>query len=55
MFYKVGWFEIKNGIVEIPEGAIPLKTGLMLTKPFRDPDTKMVDGICCLIPIEEDK
>lgn len=53
--YKVHWAEIKDGVVELPDGAIPLKVGLMLTGPFSHPDTKMGDGVSYLLPVAEKK
>ena len=55
MEYKTHWVEIVDHKVNLPNGAIPLKMGLMLTKPFSDPDCKMRDGVCCLVPITRDE
>lgn len=53
--YYVKSIPIVDGRITLPEGAIPLKVTLMLTKPFKDPDCKLVDGVSCLIPVEEVK
>ena len=52
MEYKLRYAEIINGIVNLPDGAIPLQVGSMLTGPLSDPKTKMTDGIKYLIPKE---
>ena len=51
MEYKLCGAEIKDGIVKLPKGAIPLQIGLILTGPFSSPDTKMRDGVKYLMPI----
>lgn len=51
MKFKIVNVEIIDGVVDLPEDAVPLKVCLMLTGKLMDDDTKMVDGISCLIPL----
>ena len=54
MEYKVMYAEIKDGVAELPEGAIPMGIGLMLTGPLSgvgSADTKMRDCVKYLMPL----
>ncbi len=42
----------EDNTIEIPDNAIAIKSTLVLTKPFKDPDCKMVNGVTYLIPEE---
>lgn len=53
MKYKIVHIEKKEGIVDLPIDAIPLGIGITRTKPFKDPGSKLVECVKCLVPIEE--
>ncbi len=55
MKYKVCQAEIIDGKVSIPEGAISLKFGLILTKPFNDSECRMADGVIYLVPTRDEE
>ncbi len=48
--YRIEWAQIQeDNTVELPEGAIPLKVGLMLTGPLMAKDTELKNGLNYLI------